>query len=175
MNNTTDPLVEAIESAIWDLYEGAQQSATGLVLANPRAVAAVAATKARAAVLPEPADRAVVLREAAQRLYTALFPAVYDDMGQKAAEGVNRAVSELRRMADEAQPTTKAVPDTLPEWLHWRFGPHGQPWSDVPDEDKALWEHQARAVRRAVARGGFKSRAAGARQDGPATDDGAGQ
>lgn len=47
------------------------------------------------------AYRAAVLREAAQRLYTALFPTVYDDMGQKAAEGVNRAVSELRRMADE--------------------------------------------------------------------------
>jgi len=47
------------------------------------------------------AYRAAVLREAAQRLYTALFPAVYDDMGQKAAEGVNRAVSELRRLADE--------------------------------------------------------------------------
>lgn len=47
------------------------------------------------------AFRAAVLREAAQRLYTALFPAVYDDMGQKAAEGVNRAVSELRRWADE--------------------------------------------------------------------------
>lgn len=49
------------------------------------------------------ADRAAVLREAAQHLYTALFPAVYADMGQKAAEGVNRAVSELRRMADEEQ------------------------------------------------------------------------
>jgi predicted DNA-binding transcriptional regulator AlpA len=47
------------------------------------------------------AYRAAVLREAAQHLYTALFPAVYDDMGQKAAEGVNRAVSELRRMTDE--------------------------------------------------------------------------
>lgn len=45
--------------------------------------------------------RAAVLLEAAQHLYTALFPAVYDDMGQKAAEGVNRAVSELRRMADK--------------------------------------------------------------------------
>lgn len=47
------------------------------------------------------AFRAAVLSEAAQHLYTALFPAIYDDMGQKAAEGVNRAVSELRRMADE--------------------------------------------------------------------------
>ena len=66
------------------------------------------------------------------------------------------------------QPTTGETlatqPDTLPAWLHWRFGPHGQPWSEVPDEDKSLWEHQARAVRRAVARGGFKqpaSQAAG--------------
>lgn len=49
------------------------------------------------------ADRAAVLREAAQHLYTALFPAVYNDLGQKAAEGVNRAVSELRRVAAEAQ------------------------------------------------------------------------
>ncbi|HEY9373942.1 hypothetical protein [Streptomyces sp.] len=54
-------------------------------------------------------DQGAVLREAAQRLYTALFPAVYADMGQKAAEGVNRAVSELRRMADETQqPETQA-------------------------------------------------------------------
>lgn len=45
--------------------------------------------------------RTAVLLESAQHLYTALFPAVYDDMGQKAAEGVNRAVSELRRMADK--------------------------------------------------------------------------
>jgi len=48
-------------------------------------------------------DRVTVLLDAAQRLYTALFPAVYDDMGQKAAEGVNRAVSELRRLAAEEQ------------------------------------------------------------------------
>jgi hypothetical protein len=52
------------------------------------------------------AFRAAVLREAAQQLYTALFPAVYNDMGQKAAEGVNRAVSELLRMADEKPEAT---------------------------------------------------------------------
>ena len=52
--------------------------------------------------------RAAVLREAALHLYTALFPAVYDDMGQKAAEGVNRAVSELRRMAAEKPEATDA-------------------------------------------------------------------
>ncbi|MFD5002181.1 hypothetical protein ACFWMV_04665 [Streptomyces mutabilis] len=78
--------------------------------------------------------------------------------------GILRVAEELRRRAEEVQP---AGDDTLPAWLHWRFGPHGQPWSDVPDEDKALWEHQARAVRRAVARGGFMQAAAGARRDEP--------
>ncbi|MEF9521335.1 hypothetical protein [Streptomyces sp. RB13] len=68
-----------------------------------------------------------------------------------------------RNLADE---TAATETDTLPSWLHWRFGPHGQPWAEVPDDDKLLWEHQARAVRRAVARGGFKQPAAGARQDG---------
>lgn len=61
-------------------------------------------------------------------------------------------------LAGEEEASTPASgPDTLPAWLHWRFGPHGQPWSDVPAEDQACWEHQARAVRRAVARGGFKA------------------
>jgi hypothetical protein len=55
------------------------------------------------AVKREPADRGAALSAAAQHLYTALFPAVYDDLGQKAAEGVQRAVSELRRLAAEAQ------------------------------------------------------------------------
>ncbi|MFC7880451.1 hypothetical protein ACFUVV_00985 [Streptomyces sp. NPDC057376] len=76
--------------------------------------------------------------------------------------GILRVAEELRRRADEVQP---AETDTLAAWLHWRFGPHGQPWADVLDEDKALWEHQARAVRRAVARGGFKQRTVGERQD----------
>lgn len=49
------------------------------------------------------AYRAAILNAAAQHLYTALFPAVYDDLGQKAAEGVQRAVSELRRMADDLE------------------------------------------------------------------------
>lgn len=62
------------------------------------------------AVLGEQADRAEVLNAAAQHLYTALFPAVYADMGQKAAEGVNRAVSELRRLAVEAHDTGTQQP-----------------------------------------------------------------
>ncbi|MYW46352.1 hypothetical protein [Streptomyces sp. SID161] len=48
-------------------------------------------------------------------------------------------------------------PDTLPAWLAKRFDPQGAPWDGTSDDDRAYWEHQARAVRRAVARGGFKT------------------
>ncbi|MBX9392238.1 hypothetical protein K4749_01155 [Streptomyces sp. TRM72054] len=94
MNNTnTDPLAEAIEAAIWERYEGAEPSATGLVLANPRTIAAVAAAEARAAVLPS-VDRAV-LREAAH----------WFDSGSRSVSKMfgHQAAAELRRMADEAQ------------------------------------------------------------------------
>ena len=46
--------------------------------------------------------------------------------------------------------------DTLAAWLHWRFGPHSQSWNALSDDDQTYWQHQARAVRRAVERGGFK-------------------
>jgi hypothetical protein len=58
------------------------------------------------------AHEAAVLRKAALRLYTALFPAVYSDSGQKAAEGVNRAVTELRRMAAEKTGPTELLSAT---------------------------------------------------------------
>ncbi len=117
------------------------------------------------------ADRATVLREAADR-YAKLADqneaydreqGELDETARIQHSTVRDVAIGLRRMADE---TAATETDTRPAWLHWRFGPHGQPWADVPDEDKALWEHQARAVRRAVARGGFKQPAAGARQDG---------
>lgn len=46
--------------------------------------------------------------------------------------------------------------DTLPAWLAQRFDPRGPGWDALSDDDRAYWEHQARAVRRAVARNGFK-------------------
>lgn len=50
-------------------------------------------------------------------------------------------------------------PDTLAEWLWGRY--HGdddwhKEWSELDQEDRLYWEHQAAAVRRAVYRGGFK-------------------
>lgn len=66
-------------------------------------------------------------------------------------EALDDAVQELRARRDD-EPTT----DTLPAWLHWRFGKHGQRWDSLDADDRSYWEHHAAAVRRAVARNGFK-------------------
>lgn len=50
-----------------------------------------------------------------------------------------------------------AAEDTLPAWLAKRFDPRGADWDGLSDDDRAYWAHQAAAVRRAVARGGFKA------------------
>jgi hypothetical protein len=50
--------------------------------------------------------------------------------------------------------------DTLPAWLNQRFGTrgqHAQTWDGMSEDDRSYWEHQARAVHRAVTRGGFKA------------------
>ncbi|NUP15461.1 MAG: hypothetical protein HOZ81_05025 [Streptomyces sp.] len=47
--------------------------------------------------------------------------------------------------------------DTPGAWLYQRFMPDGIGWDRLDDSDRAYWEHQAAAVRRAVARGGFKT------------------
>lgn len=50
--------------------------------------------------------------------------------------------------------------DTLAQWLHQRFGKCQEgyePWSKLSDDDRSYWEHEAAAVKRAVARGGFKN------------------
>jgi hypothetical protein len=54
--------------------------------------------------------------------------------------------------------------DTLPEWLWQRFNTRGgfktpaahAAWLVLPSEDREFWAHEAAAVRRAVARDGFK-------------------
>jgi lysozyme family protein len=47
---------------------------------------------------------------------------------------------------------------TLPAWLYQRFVPvaGAEGWDALPDEDRSYWHHTARAVERAVKRGGFK-------------------
>jgi hypothetical protein len=90
------------------------------------------------------ADRATVLNATAQHLYTALFPAVYDDMGQKAAEGVQRAVSELRRMAAEAQqPTDEDVVEAHRLALSFALGlGTSAPWDAIRERAAELAAQQ---------------------------------
>ncbi|MFB6665915.1 hypothetical protein [Streptomyces parvus] len=66
----------------------------------------------------------------------------------------------IRRLADGAaagvQPPTSEA-DTLAPWLYQRFMVAGAGWDQLDEDDRSYWEHHARAVRRAVARGGFKT------------------
>lgn len=67
---------------------------------------------------------------------------------------------QWKREDAASQPEAQsAVPDTLPAWLYQRFAViHGLPaWERATDGDRAYWERHAAAVRRAVARGGFKT------------------
>lgn len=68
-------------------------------------------------------------------------------------EALDDAVQELRGRREAAPAET----DTLPAWLYQRFMPHGIGWDNLDDGDRDYWAHEARAVRRAVARGGFKN------------------
>ncbi|MFI7014409.1 hypothetical protein [Streptomyces sp. NPDC050164] len=90
----------------------------------------------RAAKAQERAEiREATLRIAAHHLRTTLFSAVYDDMGQKAAEGVTRAVDELLRMVGLTPPapdTALADLDRIPLARSVRYIVRGAP--DVPDE-----------------------------------------
>lgn len=82
------------------------------------------------------------------------------------------ALTEYSAAAIVTEEISKWTPvhpeDTLPQWLFHRYqgdgvGPASKEWAnkwtDLPPEDKAYWEHEAAAVRRAVGRGGFKERA----------------
>jgi len=54
--------------------------------------------------------------------------------------------------------TPVAEADTLPAWLHQRFAVgHIHPFEELDEANRSYWDHEARAVRRAVDRGGFKT------------------
>ena len=59
-------------------------------------------------------------------------------------------------MTDRLTPQ-RETESTLPAWLYQRFNRVAQPWESLSDADRSYWEHEAEAVQRAVARGGFKS------------------
>lgn len=73
----------------------------------------------------------------------------YDDQHDETAVGARAAIIRIRTRIESSEP------DTLAEWLHQRFC--GIPaWDLLSESDKTYWVHQAQAVRRAVARNGFK-------------------
>jgi hypothetical protein len=156
------------------------------VQADAAYIAAMSPETGRALVaevrrLRAPADRvrALAILEAADFLR---------DAHHRDGLTVQEIGTALRHTADEADPMVgslardgfgldeiadmlarPAVPaavasDTLPAWLYQRFAViHGcPPWDRATDRDRAYWEHQAAAVRRAVARGGFKTTEAAA-------------
>ena len=91
------------EEADDDWWDSRRQDFREDYLANARRV--IALVRAEDQPPAPPADRSVVLAEEAEHLRTVLYPAVYEDAGQKAAEGVSRAAGELRRRAREARGT----------------------------------------------------------------------
>lgn len=71
------------------------------------------------------------------------------------AEGV---ISPQTLLLEPPRPAAPVV-DTLPEWLEHRYGTRFAVTSS-PEGDRSYWEHEAAAVRRAVARGGVKASSA---------------
>lgn len=59
-----------------------------------------------------------------------------------------------------AQEPPIGVKNTMAQWLYERYGnatgTGDGPWEQLHPGTQAYWEHEARAVERAVARGGFK-------------------
>ncbi|TPM76469.1 hypothetical protein FKO01_63850 [Mesorhizobium sp. B2-3-3] len=109
-------------------------------------------------------DRAAVLNEAADEVEAdarARHNRSYSDNRIFEWKGARAAAARLRRLAAEAQQPTPAEteeqPDTLAPWLYQRFMVGGAGWDHLDEEDRSYWEHHARAVRRAVVRGGFKA------------------
>lgn len=116
------------------------------------------------AALPEPIDRTAVLLEAAglieaeQAREEATEWAQYGELDHETEVGggyVRETAALLRRMAAEEQ--AAETQDSLPAWLYQRFMPDGVGWESLDADDRSYWDHQARAVRRAVTRGGFKA------------------
>jgi hypothetical protein len=121
------------------------------------------------AEVPTPTNWVAVLSGRAKAMLSFALDIAQEEIHARSLEissDDRTALDQLQRLADEAQPEQH---DTLPAWLHQRFGTrgqHAQTWDALTDNDRSYWEHEARAVRRAVARGGFKQPAAGAQQDG---------
>ncbi|MFD9004453.1 hypothetical protein ACFV0T_26430 [Streptomyces sp. NPDC059582] len=105
-------------------------------------------------ILARSSKEAVEAHEAAEQEPMRLILSKALGLGTGAPwDTIQHRANELAALADEEQP---AEGDTLPAWLRQRFTASGVDWENLDDAERSYWEHQARAVRRAVARGGFK-------------------
>jgi hypothetical protein len=128
-------------------------SAAGVILAamqQNRTAAGIALALESAGLLMSP--------EAAADLASVSTDAV--SVAERAVGELKREHEENARLRQELAHSQGTQPElgTLPAWLYHRFVPvAGAPaWESLTNGDRAYWEHQARAVQRAVARGGFK-------------------
>lgn len=90
----------------------------------------------------------------------ALSDLISDSMKEK------RPLSEEEWQAFLEQMLDVDPPNTMAEWLFWRFGrleanANGEKWEELHPDQQSYWVHEAAAVERAVMRGGFKHREPG--------------
>lgn len=124
----------------------------------PIAEDVLAETYERADTAAPPADRQAysgelaMLRTVVREVRSAAF--VHEDLA-----AVRRLLTEHAVNHVDARNTAAAGgrPDTFPAWLAHRFDPNSPPWDGMSEDDRSYWEHEAAAVRRALARGGFKT------------------
>ena len=106
-------------------------------------------------------DRATVLNERADFFEGVLRNAADPEGDPRYWSAISDVIRGLRQQAAEVQQPTpdvaEATPDTLAPWLYQRFMVSGAGWDCLDEDDRSYWEHHARAVRRAVVRGGFKA------------------
>lgn len=91
-----------------------------------------------------------------------VLAAVAEQLPQDDPEKGARTLAGMTTPAERAAAAAEAPADTLPQWLCQRYRRYAFPfdkrtWEQLPDDDRAYWAHEAAAVRRAVARDGFKA------------------
>lgn len=103
------------------------------------------------------AHRMEARTEAADWLSSYPFPSSDSDWERGRDDTVAWVVRVLRNPDPQRADAPTPAPDTLAHWLYRRFGQSAAPWEDLDLVDREYWEHEAKAVRRAVARGGFRT------------------
>jgi hypothetical protein len=141
MTDTTNPQAAwppAVRDAFWTAVNAPtydESTAATLAFAQLLTTSTVPASA--------PTDWAAILRAEAEHLIRDLYPAVYDDAGQKTAQGVNRAARELLDRADDAE--LRRLADAVPV-----SGPGGAADETQQPEAHADFQDRGEAARQAA-------------------------